>query len=208
MIFGVHTTYQAALTCMFSKSVVNRCAHYVCGCGIIGALWYCSIYLCVFLKCVSLGCTLEHTQLSWHTLNILFGIIKYCHILHMYSIQDRLIASVEKNVFVNETLNFKFWEENEIVSRGHCTCERPSDGIHTVPFAVLSFYVGSCFSHCALPPTEHTHKNIGWWYGKVLGLILVWLVLFYINSCFVIAAWDFELKNVDGSNVPDTNESN
>lgn len=52
------------------------------------------------------------------------------------------------------------------------------------------FSVRCCFSHCALPPTEHTHKNIGWRHGKVLGLILLWLVLFYTLSCFLIAAWD------------------
>lgn len=62
------------------------------------------------------------------------------------------------------------------------------------------------FSHCALPPTEHTHKNIGWWHGKMLGFILVCSVMFYIFTSYVVmTAWDFELKYGDGSDIADFN---
>lgn len=159
--------------------------------------------------CVLEMFTLEHTLKLTYIRTILFGIIKYCHILHMYSIQDKLISSLETkqimlavvlrhfapcslsflmymSVFVNWKFNLDS-EENETVSRVHVNTLQ----MGYILCGVLSFSVGCCFSHCALPPTEHTYKNIGWWYGKVLGLILVWLVLFYIISFFVIAAWDF-----------------
>lgn len=54
------------------------------------------ICLVCVLKCVCLGCSFLNTHLSTHTLKpYYFGIIKYCHILHMYSIQDMLISSLE-----------------------------------------------------------------------------------------------------------------
>ncbi len=52
--------------------------------------------------CMHAMFTLEHTLAFTYIISVLFGIIKYCHILLMYSIQDLL--GKKKNLNENEPI--------------------------------------------------------------------------------------------------------
>lgn len=144
------------------------------------------VYLfCVCLKACALGDVNSWTHTCAWFNELLFGIIEYCHILHMYSIQDMLIArsligkkktTESENVAVravvlrdtqlsplcrvNLLIGNLIWiprGKNETVSGWHCACELASDGIHTVRYAVLSFFCWILFFHTVPSLQQNIH---------------------------------------------------